>query len=78
MARPLPIQAAMNEDRRTQPQDRRKKKERRGHLERRRGMMPGMDQRRTRFSVLYFVIAFLLLIALNLVLSRSNTQTVPY
>ena len=68
----------MNEDRRTQPQDRRKKKERRGHLERRRGMMPGMDQRRTRFSVMYFVIAFLLLIALNLMLSRSNTQTVPY
>ncbi len=68
----------MKEDRRTHPQDRRKKNDRRAHLERRRGMLPGMENRRTRFSVAYFVIAFLLLIALNVMLSRANTQTVPY
>ena len=68
----------MTEDRRTRPEDRRKKNDRRGHLERRRGMKPIMSDRRTRFSVVYFVIAFMLLIALNMLLSRANTQTIPY
>jgi cell division protease FtsH len=68
----------MSEDRRTRPQDRRKKNDRRGHLERRRGMAPVMGDRRTRFSVAYFVVAFMLLIALNFMLSRANTQSVPY
>ncbi len=68
----------MKEDRRNHPQDRRKKNDRRAHLERRRGIIPGMESRRTRFSVAYFVIAFLLLIALNVMLSRSNTQNIPY
>ena len=66
----------MKEDRRTKPDDRRKKSDRRAHLERRRGMAPNMGDRRTRFSVVYFVIAFLLLIALNMLLSRTNTKSV--
>jgi cell division protease FtsH len=68
----------MKEDRRTKPEDRRKKSDRRAHLERRRGMAPVMGDRRTKFSVVYFVIAFLLLIALNMMLSRANTKTVAY
>ena len=68
----------MNKDRRTKPEDRRKKNDRRAQPERRRGVMPGGDGRRARFSVMYFVIAFLLLIGLNIMLSRSNTQTLPY
>jgi cell division protease FtsH len=68
----------MKEDRRTLPQDRRKKTDRRAHLERRRGIGPNMGDRRTRFSVVYFVAAFILLIALNMLLSRSSTETVPY
>jgi cell division protease FtsH len=68
----------MKEDRRTKPDDRRKKSDRRAHLERRRGIAPTMGDRRTRFSVVYFVIAFLLLIALNMLLSRTNTKSVAY
>jgi cell division protease FtsH len=37
-----------------------------------------MRNRRTRFSVLYFVVAFLLLIGLNLVLSRGDSERIPY
>ncbi|MGQ0562445.1 MAG: ATP-dependent zinc metalloprotease FtsH [Gemmatimonadota bacterium] len=37
-----------------------------------------MGDRRTRFSIAYFILAFVLLIALNYVLSRANTQQVPY
>src|SRR5688500_17985866 len=68
----------MTEERRTKPQDRRKKNDRRGHLERRRGVNPMMGDRRTRFSIAYFIVAFLLLIALNFMLSRANTKQVPY
>ena len=41
-------------------------------------MKPVLSDKRTRFSVGYFVIAFVLLIVLNMLLSRANTQTVPY
>ncbi len=68
----------MKEDRRNEEQDRRKKADRRAHVERRRGLAPGMNDKRTRFSVLYFVIAFLFLIVLNMMLGRANTETVPY
>ncbi|MGQ0814445.1 MAG: ATP-dependent zinc metalloprotease FtsH [Gemmatimonadota bacterium] len=37
-----------------------------------------MGDRRTRFSIAYFVLAFVLLIALNYMLSRANTQQVAY
>lgn len=37
-----------------------------------------MGDKRTRFSIMYFVIAFLILIALNTMLSRANTRQVPY
>jgi cell division protease FtsH len=46
--------------------------------DRRRIIRPGMDHRRTRFSVLYFVIAFVILIGLNTLLSRGSTRQVPY
>ncbi|HEY0674039.1 MAG TPA: ATP-dependent zinc metalloprotease FtsH [Longimicrobiales bacterium] len=68
----------MKEERRTQPADRRKKSDRRAHIDRRRGIGPAMGDKRTRFSVVYFVIAFVLLIVLNMMLSRANTETVPY
>ena len=75
---PCPSCEPMNEDRRTRPADRRKANERRKHEERRRGMGPVMGDRRTRFSIVYFVVAFLLLIGLNYMLSRANTQQVAY
>jgi cell division protease FtsH len=68
----------MKEDRRTKAQDRRKKNDRRAHIDRRRGAQAMMGDKRTRFSLAYFVVAFLLLIALNFMLSRANTQQVPY
>ncbi|MEX2282287.1 MAG: ATP-dependent zinc metalloprotease FtsH [Gemmatimonadota bacterium] len=37
-----------------------------------------MGDKRTRFSVLYFVMAFLILIGLNYALGKSNTRQVPY
>ena len=45
--------------------------------DRRRGGV-GMGDKRTRFSVMYFIIAFLVLIALNTMLTRANTRQVPY
>ncbi len=68
----------MKEDRRTKAQDRRKKNDRRAHIDRRRGAQAMMGDKRTRFSLAYFVVAFLLLIALNFMLSRANTQQVAY
>ncbi len=68
----------MAEDRRIDAADRRRAHERRKEGERRRGMRPVMADRRTRFSIGYFFIAFLLLIALNYMLSRANTEQVAY
>ena len=41
-------------------------------------MPQGLGDRRTRFSVVYFIAAFVLLIALNYMLSRANTQQITY
>jgi len=60
------------------PDDRRFGKERRKPGSDRRRAAMGMGDKRTRFSVMYFVIAFLVLIALNTMLSRANTRQVPY
>jgi cell division protease FtsH len=68
----------MTEERRTRPDDRRKPSERRNKSERRRGMPPVLGDRRTKFSAAYFVVAFIVLIALNYMLSRANTQQVSY
>ena len=37
-----------------------------------------MESRRTRFSILYFVLAFLLLLGLNYMLSEGSTKQIPY
>ena len=37
-----------------------------------------VGDRRTRFSVVYFLIAFVVLIALNYMLTRANTEQIPY
>src|SRR5688500_2315417 len=68
----------MTEERRTRPADRRKPSERRNKSERRRGMPPVLGDRRTKFSAAYFVVAFVVLVALNYMLSRANTQQVSY
>src|SRR5687768_11079467 len=68
----------MTEERRTTPADRRKPSERRKKDERRRGMPPVLGDRRTRFSAVYFVVAFVVLIALNYMLSRANTEQISY
>ncbi|HUP88307.1 MAG TPA: ATP-dependent zinc metalloprotease FtsH, partial [Longimicrobiales bacterium] len=78
---PCPSARAMKEegeDRRNEAADRRKADERRNKAERRRGITPVMNDRRTRFSIAYFIIAFVLLIALNYMLSRANTQQIAY
>ncbi|MDX1674173.1 MAG: ATP-dependent zinc metalloprotease FtsH [Longimicrobiales bacterium] len=38
----------------------------------------GMDNRKTRFSVFYFLIAFLILLALNMFLGQQNQEPIPY
>jgi cell division protease FtsH len=68
----------MTEARPDKPADRRKATDRRSQHERRNGMPPMIGNRRARFSVVYFIAAFMLLIALNYMLSRANMQQVPY
>ena len=68
----------MEEERRGSDADRRKKNERRHASDRRRDAAPVLGDRKTRFSVVYFLIAFVVLIALNYMLGRANTRTVAY
>jgi cell division protease FtsH len=68
----------METDRRGEGPDRRKDKDRRAARDRRKVPPPVLNDRRTRFSVLYFVIAFVVLIALNYVLGRANTKQIAY
>src|SRR5262245_48581484 len=69
----------MEQERKDTPPERRKLMERRiAGADRRRPTPPVMGDRRTRFSVLYFIIAFVLLIGLNTLLSRGNTRQIPY
>ncbi|HUH12446.1 MAG TPA: ATP-dependent metallopeptidase FtsH/Yme1/Tma family protein, partial [Longimicrobiales bacterium] len=65
-----------NLDRRRRDQDRRKKGNRRNSGDRRGG---GMGGRRGRFSMLYFVLVFLLLLGLNYMLRGGGTsERIPY
>ena len=69
----------MSEERRESAEDRRKRAERRSaNRDRRRGMTPVMGDKRTRFSVVYFIIAFVALLALNYALGKSETRQVSY
>jgi cell division protease FtsH len=69
----------MNEERRESAKDRRRPSERRNvGRDRRSGVQPVLGDRRTRFSVLYFVLAFVILIALNYALGRSDTKQIAY
>src|SRR5687768_12935660 len=76
---PCPFRPPMSEERRDSAEDRRKRAERRNAArDRRRGLTPVMGDKRTRFSVLYFVMAFVVLIALNYALGKTNTRQVTY
>src|SRR5207253_7750922 len=74
-----PLRASMADERRKGGPERRKG-DRRRSLERRRVALGGpiMGDRRTRFSLVYFLVAFLVLIGLNYMLSRQNTRQVAY
>ena len=68
----------MNEEERRKRAADRRNRERRGKpRDRRRGPGPMMESRRTRFSILYFVLAFLLLLGLNYMLSEGSTKQIP-
>ena len=69
----------MEQDRRAQKADRRTKATRR-HVrpDRRKGAAPVLGDKRTRFSVAYFVLAFVILIALNYALGRASTRQIDY
>ncbi len=69
----------MNEnDRRAGASDRRGRERRKSPSDRRLGVGGPMNDRRTRFSIIYFVIVLLLLIGLNYILTQQNTQQLAY
>jgi cell division protease FtsH len=69
----------MEQERQGPEPDRRKQTDRRDIGRDRRRVIPaGVNDRRTRFSVLYFIIAFIILIGLNTLLGRGNTKQIPY
>ncbi|MGK7311808.1 MAG: ATP-dependent zinc metalloprotease FtsH [Candidatus Longimicrobiales bacterium M2_2A_002] len=39
---------------------------------------PGMGNRKTRFSIFYFLVAFLILLGLNMFLGQRNQEQIPY
>jgi cell division protease FtsH len=67
----------MENERRSSARDRRNK-DRRSAAERRRGKRPVMEDRRTRFSIVYFLAALALLVGLNYVLARNESRQLPY
>ena len=74
-----PYRRLMNdEERRKRAADRRSRDRRGTPRDRRRGPGPMMENRRTRFSILYFVLAFVLLLGLNYMLSEGSTRQIPY
>ncbi len=69
----------MSKERRTSDPDRRTLSERRRKVrDRRKGAPPVMSDRRTHFSILYFVLVLALLIGINYVLSRRQTHQLSY
>jgi cell division protease FtsH len=66
----------MDEERLKKAQDRRNTDRR--QRERRRGGAAAMGDRRTRFSLAYFVIALALVLGLNYMLGQQTTERIPY
>ena len=58
----------------------RRKRDRRANAaaDRRRGKLPVMNDRRTRFSVIYFIAVIAFIFALNHVISQGRTKQIPY
>ncbi len=67
----------MDQDRRSNAQDRRRK-DRRDSADRRRGRPPVLEDRRTRFSVFYFLLALAILIGINVMLGRAESRQISY
>src|SRR5690606_34543993 len=74
MARLLPASRLMTDANQT------KNERRRGAPDRRQNRAPGgpMDDRRTRFSLGYFLIAFLLIIGVQFLVGRQGTEQLQY
>lgn len=70
--------SVMERDQRSPDQQGVRDADRRRPPDRRRGPPPVMDNRRTRFSILYFVLVLGLLVGLNYLLGRAQTQRIPY
>jgi cell division protease FtsH len=69
----------MKEERRAAGEERRKKDRRsKAAADRRRGKMPVMNDRRTRFSVIYFLAVIAFLFAMNYVISQGRTREIAY
>ncbi|MGH7446261.1 MAG: ATP-dependent metallopeptidase FtsH/Yme1/Tma family protein, partial [Longimicrobiales bacterium] len=66
----------MKQERRSAGEDRRRSDRRRN--DRRRGSPPVMQDRRTRFSLMYFVIVLAFVLGLNYMLGQGTTERVPY
>jgi cell division protease FtsH len=66
----------MDEERRRAADDRRRTDRR--QRERRRGAPAVMEDRRTRFSLLYFVIVLAFVVGLNYMLGQTTTERIPY
>ena len=67
----------MTEDRRKSPTERRRD-DRRNRPDRRRRGPPVMEDRRTRFSIFYFLAALAVLVLLNTLLGRTESRSIPY
>jgi cell division protease FtsH len=66
----------MKDERRSTAEDRRDTERR--QRERRRGASPGMGDKRTRFSLIYFLVVIAFIIGLNYMLGQASTTQVPY
>ena len=66
----------MKDERRSQAEDRRRSDRRRN--DRRRGSPPVMQDRRTRFSLLYFFIVVAFVLGLNYMLGQGTSERLPY
>jgi cell division protease FtsH len=67
----------MTQDRRKAVGERRLK-DRRGAPDRRRGAPPMMQDRRTRFSLLYFFAVLAFLVGVNVLLGQAESRRIPY
>lgn len=68
----------MTKDHRKPANDRRRNRDRRRADRDRRDGLPMMNDRRARFSIVYFLVVLALLIGLNYVLARRNTRQISY